>query len=355
MRNVTAMIALLVVAAPAVLAQTSDKPAPPEGVVYLQNVSGGHLGLAAVLVKTQEFGAKVASRTEAKGIAAETKADIADHLGKYVTVTMPQPYEARLLAFEVRGCSKESASALAQAVAAAYLAKLREIRIENNMASVKAVSTELDSRIAERQENVKKIAALKPADVGSLQNYTDGLRYRLSGMTQEKARLEGAKEQADGIVETLQKALPQTLPQVRTALENDSILNELRRQKDALNYAAKPKDSESAAQQAKDIAAKIEQRTKEVTDAKVAALRTEAKDQQQSATSQLLKLQDRLAVEEAKVKALEETLQKIAPINDRQQLLNQMINRLEDRLSELRIQADSQQDLPRYLGKSLGD
>jgi hypothetical protein len=35
--------------------------------------------------------------------------------------------------------------------------------------------------------------------------------------------------------------------------------------------------------------------------------------------------------------------------------LNQVISRLEERMSELRIQSDNGQDQPKYLGKSTGE
>src|ERR1035437_3147339 len=128
------MVSLVVVAIPlAASGQSSEKVVTqPVATVYLQNVSPANLGLAAVLVKTQEFGAKVALRAETTKLPADLRTDINDHLGKYVTVTMPPPYEARLLAFEVRGCPKEAAGTLASAVAATFLAKLAESRVEGN-------------------------------------------------------------------------------------------------------------------------------------------------------------------------------------------------------------------------------
>ena len=155
--------------------QEREKPAvPPEAAVYLQNCSGANVGMAIVLIKTQEFGAKVAGRSEANKLPAELKSDITDHLGKYVTVAMPQPYEAHLLAFEVRGCSKEAASNLASAVASAFLAKLTEARMDATAGQIKALMMELESRRSEREELAKKAAAMRPADFSP-----DSLRYRL--------------------------------------------------------------------------------------------------------------------------------------------------------------------------------
>ena len=67
---VLALSVLLVVSTVAD-AQSSEKVlTPPVATVFLQNVSPANLGLAAVLVKTQEFGAKVVLRAEATSSGA---------------------------------------------------------------------------------------------------------------------------------------------------------------------------------------------------------------------------------------------------------------------------------------------
>ena len=337
--------------------QTPDKlMTPPVATVYLQNVSQANLGLAAVLVKTQEFGAKVALRSEATKLPADLRSDINEHLGKYVTVTMPPPYEARLLAFEVRNCAKEAAANLASAVAAAFLGKLAENRIEGNLAQTKAINAELDARIREREDTIAKIAALKPAGAPSLQSHSETVRSQLQNLTQEQSRFQGVKQQAEATLEMLKKKDPQAVPQVRAALESDSILADLRHQKETMVYSATPpKDPDAAAKLIAAIDGKIALRTKDLTQAKLEAVRADAQEQQETATAQLLDNQTRLDAAQASSKGLEEIMQKAQLLGERQYGQNQMISRLEERLAELKIQSDSGQDTPKVLGKSLGE
>ena len=334
------------------LAESSKKPTPPEAVVYLQNVSAHNLGLAAVLIKTQEFGAKVASRNEASKLPAEVRADISDHLAKYVTVQMPQPYKARLLAFEVHGCSKDAALPLASAVAGAYLAKLYDIRIDENLSQIKAVNAELEARQKDREKLAADVAEATPAGVSSMATYSEQLRSRISGLTQDQLRLEAAKEQATAALEAIKKPAA-SIPQVRAVLEQDSILGELRRQKDAITYGtATVKDPQA---QTEKLDASIAKRTKDLTDSKLASLKTEADEQLSTATDQLADVEKRLDAEQAKAKLIEPAMRKVQALSDRQYGLAQVISRLEERLTELRLQSDSNQDQPKYLGKSTGE
>ncbi len=48
-------------------------------------------------------------------------------------------------------------------------------------------------------------------------------------------------------------------------------------------------------------------------------------------------------------------MRKVQALSDRQYGLAQVISRLEERLTELRLQSDSNQDQPKYLGKSTGE
>ena len=350
-------LSAMLVASSVANGQATEKPLiPPAATVYLQNVSPANLGLATVLVKTQEFGARVALRSEAVKLPSELRSDIGDHLGKYVTVQMPPPYEARLLGFEVRNCSKEAAGNLASAVAAAFLAKIHESRIDNNMAQVKAINAELEARMKEREEAIAKVAALKPADVSSLQGYSETLKSRLANLAQEQSRLQGVKQQAEATLEMLKKKDPQAVPQVRTAMESDSILAELRRQKDAMVYSTTPaKDPEAAVKTGTAIDGKIAQRTKDLVQAKLEALRAEAQDQQETATAQLTENQTRLDAAMAATKALDEIMQKAQLLGERTYAQTQVITHLEERLTELRVQSDSGQDTPKILGKSIGE
>ena len=337
--------------------QSSEKPViPPVATVYLQNVTPANLGLAAVLVKTQEFGAKVALRAEAVKLPAELRSDINDHLGKYVTVQMPTPYEARLLAFEVRGCPKEAAGNLATAVAAAFLAKLKENSLESNIVQVKATTAELEARVKEREEAIAKIAALKPAEATSLQGYSETVRSRVQNLVQEQSRLQTSKQQAEATLDMLKKKDPQAVPQVRAALESDSILADLRRQKDAMVYSTTPPKDPSAAETARAaIDGKIAQRTKDLIQAKLESVRAEAQDQQETATAQLAENKGQLDSALAASKEMEETMQKAQLLGERQYAQTQVISRLEERLAELKIQSDSGQDTPKILGKSIGE
>lgn len=350
-------LSALLVASSAASGQSSEKiVTPPVATVFLQNVSPANLGLAAVLVKTQEFGAKVAQRAEATKLPADLRVDIGDHLGKYVTVQMPTPYEARLLAFEVRNCTKEAAGNLATAVAATFLAKLHETRIESNMEQVKATTAELENRIKEREESVAKIAALKPAEAASLQGYSETVKSRLQNLLQEQSRLQGLKQQAEATLDMLKKKDPQAVPQVRTAMESDSILAELRRQKDAMAYSATPaKDPDAAAKLSAAIDGKIAQRIKDLVQAKLEAVRSEAQDQQETATAQLTENKTQLDAALTASKDMEGIVQKAQLLGERQYAQTQVISRLEERLSELRIQSDSGQDSPKVLGKSIGE
>jgi hypothetical protein len=356
---VVCVLALAVVLTASTIAngQTAEKlVVPPVATVYLQNVSPANLGLATVLVKTQEFGARVALRAEANKLPSELRSDISDHLGKYVTVQSPQAYDARLLGFEVRNCSKEAAGNLALAVAAAYLGKLAESRIDGNLAQVKAINAELEARMKEREESIAKLAALKPADVSSLQGYSEILKSRLQSLAQEQSRLQAAKQQADATLEMLKKKDPQAVPQVRTAMESDSILADLRRQKDAMVYSTTPaKDPEAATKMATVIDGKIALRTKDLVQTKLEALRAEAQDQQETATAQLTDNQGRLDAAMAALKGLDEIMQKAQLLGERTYAQTQVITHLEERLTDLRIQSDSGQDTPKILGKSIGE
>jgi hypothetical protein len=352
------MVAWVLTAIPiAADAQSSEKTVtPPVASVFLQNVSPANLGLAAVLIKTQEFGAKVAMRAEATKLPADLRTDINDHLGKYVTVQMPQPYEARLLAFEVRGCPKEAAGTLASAVAATFLAKLAENRVEGNMDAVKATNAELEARQADREKLAKEAAALKPADIPNFGSGMDYSRSALQGLLQDQFKLQSAKQQAAATLDMLKKKDAQAVPQVRAALETDSILADLRHQKDALIYSTTAaKDPDAEAKMITMIDAKIAQRTKDLVQTKLESVRADAQDQEETATAQLLENQERLQAARAAAKGLDETLQKIQTIREQESTLNQVISRLQEQLAELRIKSDSGQDTPKLLGKSIGE
>lgn len=351
------VLALSVLFVAAASGQSSDKTVtPPVATVFLQNVTPANLGLAAVLVKTQEFGAKVALRAEATKLPADLRTEIGDHLGKYVTVQMPPPYEARLLAFEVRGCPKEAAGTLASAVAATFLAKLAENRVEGNMDAVKATTAELEARQADREKLAKEAAALKPADMAGFGSGGDYSRSAIGGLVQDQMKLQSAKQQAAATLDMLKKKDAQAVPQVRAALETDSILTDLRHQKDALTYSTTAaKDPDAEAKMITVIDAKIAQRTKDLVQTKLENLRADAQDQDETATAQLLENQERLQAARAAAKGLDETMQKIQAIREQESTLNQVITRLQEQLAELRIKSDSGQETPKILGKSIGE
>jgi hypothetical protein len=356
---VTCVLALSVlwIASAAAVGQSSEKVVtPPVATVFLQNVSPANLGLAAVLVKTQEFGAKVALRAEATKLPADLRTDINDHLGKYVTVQMPPPYEARLLAFEVRGCTKDAAGTLASAVAATFLAKLAENRVEGNMDAVKATTAELEARQADREKLTKEAAALKPADIPNFGSGMDYSRSGIQGLLQDQMKLQSAKQQAAATLDMLKKKDAQAVPQVRAALETDSILTDLRHQKDAIVYSTTAaKDPDAEAKMITVIDGKIAQRTKDLVQAKLEAIRADAQDQLETAEAQLLENQERLQAARAAAKGVDEILQKIQAIREQESTLNQVITRLEEQLAELRVKSDSGQDTPKILGKSIGE